>query len=117
VLAGLRAAAKWGVVRGGRVAFPLPAVAPDAGLGTLAQGGVALACGLTFALVYGGLGPGTAGASGGGGAVLATVVLAVAATDVAAPWLMAILFRAGEAPLTPRPAPPELSPTSSAEWP
>jgi hypothetical protein len=117
VLAGLRAAAKWGVVRGGRVAFPLPAVAPDAGLGTLAQGGVALACGLTFVLVYGGLGPGTAGASGGGGAVLATVVLAVAATDVAAPWLMAILFRAGEAPLTPRPAPPELSPTSSAEWP
>ncbi len=121
LLAGLRAAAKWGVVRGGRVAFPLPAVAPDVGLGTLAQGGVALACGLTFALVYGGLGPGpagaTTGAGGGGGAVLATVVLAVAVTDLAAPQLMAFLLRAGPAPLTPRPVPPELSATSSAEWP
>ncbi len=121
LLAGLRAAAKWGVVRGGRVAFPLPAVAPDVGLGTLAQGGVALACGLTFALVYGGLGPGpagaTTGAGGGGGAVLATVVLAVAVTDLAAPRLMAFLLRAGPAPLTPRPVPPELSATSSAEWP
>jgi len=121
LLAGVRAAAKWGVVRGGRVAFPLPAVAPDVGLGTLAQGGVALACGLTFALVYGGLGPGpagaTTGAGGGGGAVLATVVLAVAVTDLAAPRLMAFLLRAGPAPLTPRPVPPELSATSSAEWP
>jgi hypothetical protein len=121
LLAGLRAVAKWGVVRGGRVAFPLPAVAPDVGLGTLAQGGVALACGLTFALVYGGLGPGAAGATtgagGGGGAVLATVVLAVAVTDLAAPRLMAFLLRAGPALLTPRPAPPELSATSSAEWP
>jgi hypothetical protein len=121
LLAGLRAAAKWGVVRGGRVAFPLPAVAPDVGLGTLAQGGVALACGLTFALVYGGLGPGaagaTAGAGSGGGAVLATVVLAVAVTDLAAPWLMSFLLRADPAPLTPRPVSPELSATSSAEWP
>jgi hypothetical protein len=121
LLAGLRAVAKWGVVRGGRVAFPLPAVAPDVGLGTLAQGGVALACGLTFALVYGGLGPGAAGATtgagGGGGAVLATVVLAVAVTDLAAPRLMAFLLRAGPALLTPRPVPPELSATSSAEWP
>jgi hypothetical protein len=117
LLAGLRAAAQWGVVRGGRVAFPLPAVAPDVGLGTIAQGGVALACGVTFALVYGGLGPATAGAGSGGGAVLATVVVALAVTDLAAPRLMAVMLRAGPAPLTPRPVPPELSATGSAEWP
>jgi hypothetical protein len=112
---------KWGVVSGGRFAFPLPEVAPGVGLGTVAQGGVALACGLTFALVYGGLGPGAAGAmagaGSGGGAVLATVVLAVAVTDLAAPGLMGFLLRAGPAPLTPRPVPPELSATDSAEWP
>jgi len=107
---------KWGVVRGGRVAFPLPEVAPGVGLGTIAQGGVAIACGLTFALVYGGLGPGGAGGSRGG-AVLATVVLAVAVTDLAAPWLMALMLRAGPAPLTPRPVPPELRATGSAEFP
>jgi hypothetical protein len=121
LLAGLRAAVKWGVVSGGRFAFPLPEVAPGVGLGTVAQGGVALACGLTFALVYGGLGPGAAGAmagaGSGGGAVLATVVLAVAVTDLAAPGLMGFLLRAGPAPLTPRPVPPELSATDSAEWP
>ncbi len=116
LLAGLRAAVKWGVVRGGRVAFPLPEVAPGVGLGTIAQGGVAIACGLTFALVYGGLGPGGAGGSRGG-AVLATVVLAVAVTDLAAPWLMALMLRAGPAPLTPRPVPPELRATGSAEFP
>jgi hypothetical protein len=116
LLAGLRAAVKWGVVRGGRVAFPLPAVAPGVGLGTIAQGGVAIACGLTFALVYGGLGPGGAGGSGGG-AVLATVVLAVAVTDLAAPWLMVLMLRAGLAPLTPRPVPPELRTTDAAELP
>ncbi len=49
--------------------------------------------------------------------VLATVVLAVAVTDLAAPRLMAIMLRAGPAPLTPRPVPPELSATRSAEWP
>jgi hypothetical protein len=119
LLAGLRAAAQWGVVRGGRVAFPLPAVAPDVGLGTVAQGGVALACGLTFALVYGGLGPGGGGAAGGagGGAVLTTVVLAVALADLAAPRLMAFALRAGAAPVTPRPMAAALSATGSAEWP
>lgn len=118
LLAAVRAAAQWGAVRGGRVAFPLPAVAPDVGLGTVPQGGVALACGLTFALVYGGLGPGAAGAgAAGGGAVLATVVLAVAVTDLAAPRLLALALQAGPAPLTPRPVPAELSATGSVEWP
>jgi hypothetical protein len=117
LLAAARAAAKWAALRYGSVALRLTEVPPNAGLGTIAQGGAAIALGLNFVLMYGSQSPGASGA------LLTTIVLSVAAAQLAAPSLMGLALRAtilgppSPAPLTPSAAPPELSANASTEWP
>jgi len=112
-----RAAAKWAVVRYGGVALHLPGVPPNGGLGTVAQGGAAIALGLNFCIAYGGE------PSGASGALLTTIVLGVAVAQFAAPPLMALALRTrvaspvAPAPLTPAAAPAELSANATADWP
>src|SRR5207247_1558078 len=72
LLVAARAAAKWVAVRYGSVALHLPGLAPNGGLGTVAQGGAAIAMGLNFFITYGGE------ATGPSGALLTTIVLGVA---------------------------------------
>jgi hypothetical protein len=86
-------AARWAVMRdaqGWREVAPLP---PHLGLATVAQGGVPLALAASFSLIY-------AGSGGSGGAILTTVLLGVALSQVIAAPLMALALR---------PAPPEVS--------
>jgi hypothetical protein len=101
VLWGLRAVAKWAAVRarGSR----------DMGLATIAQGGVVVALGVGYTILYG----------GGGGALLATIVLLVAASQVSAPALLALALRAESVrpALTRTTAPAELSANVPVEWP
>ena len=120
-LAAARAAAQWAALRYGSVALRLGGFAPNAGLGTVAQGGVAIAMGLNFVIVYGD------GGTGSGGALLTTIVLGVAAAQLAAPPLMTLALRPpavsraapapAAAPLTPAAAPAELSANAPADWP
>jgi hypothetical protein len=85
----VRVAARWAPDR----LFP-----PRIGLATVAQGGVAVALGSSFYLLYGAL--------GGGRAVLTTVVLGAALAQAMAGPLMTLAFRA--APLTAAPAQAEV---------
>ena len=117
LLVAARAAAKWVAVRYGSVALHLPGLAPNGGLGTVAQGGAAIAMGLNFFITYGGE------ATGPSGALLTTIVLGVAVAQLAAPPLMALALRTtvaspvAPAPLTPAAAPAELSANATADWP
>ena len=118
-LAAARAAAKWAALRYGSVALRLDGFVPNAGLGTVAQGGVAIAMGLNFVTIYGD------GGAGSGGALLTTIVLGVAAAQLAAPPLMTLALRTpaasraapAAAPLTPAAAAAELSANAPADWP
>jgi len=113
LLVAARAAAKWAAVRYGSVALHLAGFPPNGGLGTVAQGGVAIALGLNFCIAYGGE------PSGASGALLTTIVLGVAVAQLAAPPLMALALRTTVAPvpLTPAAAPAELSANATADWP
>jgi hypothetical protein len=117
LLAAARAAAKWAVVRYASVPLRLGAFPPNVGLGTMAQGGAAIAMGLNFFITYGSDG------TGASGALLTTIVLGVAAAQLAAPPLMVLALRttaaspAAPAPLTPAAAPAELSANAPADWP
>ncbi len=101
VLGALRIATRWATVRYGREYLKMPDLPPHAGLAGVAQGGVAVALGINFFIMYGGPG-------GPGGAVITTIVLGVALTQLAAPTLMGLALRAP--PLTQAPVPVELSP-------
>jgi hypothetical protein len=115
LLAAARFAAKWVAPRYAGIAFRLDGSAPNVGLGTVAQGGVAIAMGLSFFITY--------GDGGTGGALLSTVVLGVAAAQLAARPLMTLALRttpasrAATAPLTPAAVPAELSANAPADWP
>ncbi|MGH7672273.1 MAG: hypothetical protein ACREMC_05195, partial [Gemmatimonadales bacterium] len=74
----VRVAARWAP---GRFALP-----PHLGLGTIAQGGIAVALGLSFHLTYGGVDPRA-------GAISTTVLLGVALAQAAAGPLMALALR------------------------
>ena len=117
LLAAARAAAKWAAVRYGRVALHLAGLPPNTGLGTIAQGGAAIALGLNFFITYGGEG------TGASGALLTTIVLGVAAAQLAAPPFIALALRrtvaspAAPAPLTPATAPAELRANAPVDWP
>jgi len=115
LLAAARSAAKWVAPRYASIAFRQDGSAPNVGLGTVAQSAVAIAMGLSFLITY--------GDGGTGGALLSTVVLGVAAAQLAARPLMALALRttpasrAAPAPLTPAAAPAELSANAPADWP
>jgi len=117
LLAAARAAAKWAAVRFGSGALHLAGFPPNGGLGTVAQGGVAIALGLNFCIAYGGE------PSGASSALLTTIVLGVAVAQLAAPPLTALALRTtlaspvAPAPLTPAAAPAELSANATADWP
>src|SRR5439155_9370767 len=116
LLAAGRAVGKWPAVRYGSLALRLAGSPPNFGLGTTAQGGVAIAMGVNFFMTYGG------DSAGSSGALLTTIVLGVAAAQLAAPPLMALALRttvasaAAPAPL-PAAAPAELSANAPADWP
>lgn len=105
VLAALRVMAQWSTVRSGLAYVPTAALPPSAGLANAAQGGSALALGLSFWLAH--------GVGGGGGAVLTTIVLGVLLTHLAAPSLMRLALGAPQ--LTPARLTTELSPGSSPD--
>ena len=111
LLAALRVAARWASVRYARVALKITDVAPHVGLATVAQGGAAMALGINSFIMYGGR-PESPGA---GGAVLTTIVLAVAVAQLAAPSLMQLALRPGAARLTPAPTGPELTSNAPAD--
>ena len=117
LLAAARAAAKWAAVRYGSVALHLTDVPPHGGLGTVAQGGAAIAMGLNFFMTYGSEG------GSASGALLTTIVLGVAVAQLAVAPLMALALRTtvvspvARASLTPAPAPAELSANAPADWP
>ena len=94
VLGVLRLVAQWSTVRSGLAYLPQAALPPNSGLASLAQGGAAIALGLSFALAHG------TGALGGG-AVLTTILLGVLLTHAAAPAVMrlALATSAGAATL------------------
>jgi len=118
MLQALRIGARWLNARYARVALTWRDLPPHFGLGTVAQGGTALALAVNYFIMYGrgpespsvGAAPG-GGVSGmdAGAAVLTTMVLGVALAQVAAPPLMRLALRAGPAPLTPALARPELT--------
>ena len=100
VLGVLRAGARWLSVRYARVALSLRDLPPQLGLGTVAQGGTALALAVNYFLMYGGraeTGPDA------GAAVLTTMVLGVALALFTAPPLMRLAARgAGAVDTRPR---------------
>lgn len=104
---GVRAAAKWAAVRFARGPFDGARGSRNMGLATIAQGGAVVALGVSYALVY------------GGGALLATIVLLVATSQLSAPGLLALALRAEspEPALTQATAPPDLSANVPVEWP
>jgi hypothetical protein len=111
LLLALRVGATWAALRSGR---RLPA---HIGLGTMAQGVTAVALGLNFLMVFG-------GGARAGGPLLTTIVLGVAAAQLAAPVLMKLALGTAPAgpaapalpgPLTGSPAVPEVSPNAPAE--
>jgi hypothetical protein len=85
LLFGLRIAAKWAVVRYGRVPLALGALPPHLGLATVAQGGLAIALGISFFITY--------RAASGAGALLTTIVVSVGLAQLAAPPLMNLALR------------------------
>jgi hypothetical protein len=117
LLQALRIGARWLSARYARVALTLRDLPPHFGLGTVAQGGTALALAVNYFLMYGRgpENPGAGAAAGGAGgvdagvAVVTTMVLGVVLAQVAAPPLMRLAVRAGPAPLTRAPARPELT--------
>ncbi len=117
LLAAARAAAKWAALRYGSDALRLGGISANGGLGTVAQGAAAIAMGVNFFTTYGSDG------TGASSALLTTIVLGVAAAQLAAPPLMLLAVRttaaspAAPAPLTPAAAPPELTANAPAEWP
>ncbi|HYU37402.1 MAG TPA: hypothetical protein VEL29_05660 [Gemmatimonadales bacterium] len=114
LLAAARAAVKWAAVRSGTVVLRPAAFPPNVGLGTTAQGGAAIAMGLNVFITYGG--DGTASS----GALLTTIVLGVAAAQLAAPPLMALALRTappGSAAPAAAAAAGELSANAPADWP
>ncbi|PYO93884.1 MAG: hypothetical protein DMD60_15090 [Gemmatimonadetes bacterium] len=122
LLAAARIAAKWAAVRYGSVALQLAGVSPNVGLGTIAQGGVAIAMGLNYFMTYRGDGADAAGASAAGGGLLTTVVLGVVAAQLVAPPLMGLALRApvasapAPASVTPAAAPAELGANAPPDW-
>jgi len=117
VLAALRVGARWASARYARVALRLRDVPSHIGLGTVAQGGTALALGINYFLMYGGR-PDTPGggiAGDAAGAVLTTLVLGIALAQLAAPTLMRLASRAVPAPLTPATISPELTTNARAD--
>ncbi|OLC01996.1 MAG: hypothetical protein AUH45_09880 [Gemmatimonadetes bacterium 13_1_40CM_69_22] len=117
VLAALRVGARWASARYARVALGLRDVPSHIGLGTVAQGGTALALGINYFLMYGGR-PDTPGggiAGDAAGAVLTTLVLGIALAQLAAPTLMRLASRAVPAPLTPATISPELTTNARAD--
>lgn len=111
LLAALRVAARWAGVRYGQIALKITDVPPHVGLATVAQGGAAMALGINYFIMYGG----RPESPGGGGAVLTTIVLTVALSQLAAPSLMQLALRPGAAPLTPAPTGPELTSNAPAD--
>ena len=107
LIALVRMATRWGALRSSLKASPGTGWPPDAALGTVAQGRVALGAGLGFVL-------GTRGALGeiGSEGVLTTIVLGVVVAQAVAPILAR---RALGLPLTPGRLAPELSPHSHAD--
>ncbi len=103
----LRLAVQWSTLRSGLAYLPAAGVPLNAGLASAAQGGAALALGLSFSLVY--AAPGAAGA----GAVLTTIALGVVLTHAVAPALMRLAFAPPR--LTPGPLATELSPGPSPD--
>lgn len=101
LLAAVRVAARWGAVRYGRRLAGDAGLPPDVGLAGTAQGGVALALGLNFLLIYRGSSPGAAEA------VITTIVLSVVLAQLGAPVFMKRALRAPQ--LTSSPAPAEVS--------
>jgi hypothetical protein len=101
VLAGLRIAARWAAGRYGRRLTGDPGLPRDVGLAGIAQGGVALALGINFLLIFRGSGAPAADA------VLTTVVLGIVVAQLAAPVFMNRALRAPE--LTASPTPAEVS--------
>ena len=97
--------ARWLSAHYARVALPLRDLPPHFGLGTVAQGGAALALAVNYFLMYGG----RAENMNAGAAMLTTLVPGVVLAHLAAPPLMRLAVRAGPAPLTPAPARPELT--------
>src|SRR2546427_2960529 len=108
-LQALRIAARGGRPRHARLALPLRDLPPHFGLGTVAQGGTALALAVNY-FITSGSGPESpgGGASGrdAGAAVLTTMVLGVALAQFAAPPLMRLPLGRGAAPLAPPPPRP-----------
>ena len=111
LLQALRIGARWLSGRYARVALTPRDLPPHVGLGTVAQGGAALALALNYFLMYGG----QAESTDAGVAVLTTLVLGVVLAQFAAPPLMRLAVRAGPAPLTPAPARPELTTNAPAD--
>jgi len=118
VLQALRIGARWLNARYARVALTWRDLPPHFGLGTVAQGGTALALAVNYFIMYGRgpESPGVGAAPGGGvsgmdagAAVLTTMVLGVALAQFAAPPLMRLALRAGPARLTPALARAELT--------
>jgi xanthosine utilization system XapX-like protein len=101
VLGALRLAARWGAQRYGRRRPGAGRLRADAGLAGIAQGGVAVALGINFLLLYRGTGAPAADA------VLTTVVLGVMMSQLAAPLF--IIRTRGSPELTGSPAPAEVS--------
>src|SRR6266480_4597935 len=110
LLQALRIGARWLSGRYARVALTPRELPPHVGLGTVAQGGAALALALNYFLMYGV----RAESTDAGVAVLTTLVLGVVLAQFAAPPLMRLAVRAGPAPLTPAPARPELTTNAPA---
>ena len=106
---GSRALAKWLAVRYGRPALGLAHLSRDWGLGTIAQGSAVVALGVSYALLYG----------REAAPLLTTIVLLVAAAQLAAPPLLALALRPeSRAPaLTETEAPPEVSANIPVEMP
>ena len=106
---GLRALTKWLAVRYGRAPLGLASLSRDWGLGTVAQGGAAVALGVSYALLYG----------REAAPLLTTIVLLVAAAQLAAPPLLTLALRpeSRAPPLTQTAAPPELSANVPVEMP
>jgi hypothetical protein len=82
LLGAVRVAARWAAVRYGREWLHVRGLPPNLGLATVAQGGVAVALGLSFTLVY-----------AGAGTILTTVLLGVALAQAIAGPLMGLALR------------------------
>ena len=82
LLGAVRVAARWAAVRHGREWLHVRDLPPNFGLATVAQGGVAVALGLSFNLIY-----------AGAGTILTTVLLGVALAQAISGPLMGLALR------------------------